>query len=368
MNNYVTYSSEELAQDAFFIQWVNATDLAAEHFWQDWLETYPFKRKDVEMARQLVLLVNQAASNNFSQAEIEELKSSIFAQIESFEKPTKSIKVIQRWYWAIAASVAFMVLGIFWYKSERSPQETYLAQIKKAKQTYRLNEISNQTTEQQLVNLPDGSSVLLKKGATISYPSSFTQDWREVYLTGEAFFEVAKDANKPFLVHANQVITKVLGTSFTIKTEEHSSKVRVNVKTGRVAVYLADTEEALRQPQSKKLEGLVLLPGEQVVVEKQVISAVQQAQVATNAPTMVTPIERISFEFNENNLKEVFSRIEQAYHLKVEYDEQLMGNCPVTASLTDEPLNQKLHLICKAVRASYILTEGKVVVTGRGCQ
>jgi hypothetical protein len=74
VNNYVSYTPEELAQDQYFIQWVNATDLAAENFWQNWLETYPFKRKDIEIARQIVLLTNQMADSDFSDDEMVELK------------------------------------------------------------------------------------------------------------------------------------------------------------------------------------------------------------------------------------------------------------------------------------------------------
>jgi ferric-dicitrate binding protein FerR (iron transport regulator) len=96
-----------------------------------------------------------------------------------------------------------------------------------------------------------------------------------VYLTGEAFFEVAKDANKPFFVHANQVITKVLGTSFTVRAVADAPTVTVNVKTGRVAVFLANSQEDAQQAQTKKLEGLVLSPGERVVVEENNIGAVQ---------------------------------------------------------------------------------------------
>jgi hypothetical protein len=88
VNNYVSYTPEELAQDQYFIQWVNATDLAAENFWQSWLETYPFKRKDIEIARQIVLLTNQMANSDFSNTEMAELKSSIFEQIAQYETPS----------------------------------------------------------------------------------------------------------------------------------------------------------------------------------------------------------------------------------------------------------------------------------------
>jgi transmembrane sensor len=369
VNAYVTYTPEELAQDTYFIQWVNATDLAAENFWQNWLETYPFKRRDVELARQIVLLVHQVGESDFTQNEIDEVKTSILEQINYYEKPLFWETFRQKWVW-VAAAVIAIGIGLSWNRIViPKADDTYLVQVQRAKDQYELVEVFNQHNEVQVVNLPDGSSVLLKKEAKISYPKAFTKEFREVYLVGEAFFEIAKDHNKPFFVHANQVITKVLGTSFTVKTFSDSPKVTVNVKTGRVAVFLADSEEGIKQKQNKKLEGFVLSPGEQVVVNEGSIGVIQaQSLPSSSGSSTIVPIERLSFEFNETSLKDVFSRIEQSYHLKVEYDDQLMGNCPVTASLTDEPLNQKLHLICKAVRANYILTEGKIVVTGQGCQ
>ncbi|PWK27672.1 FecR family protein [Arcicella aurantiaca] len=369
MNNYTTYSPEELAQDSYFIKWINHADLEAEHFWQNWLEIYPFKRKDVELARQMVLLANKISDSTFSQQEINELKNSILEEIEAYEKPVKK-GIYKFWMWSAAAAV-IIAIGIFWnQQSAITPEHTYAAQVERAKNQYELVEVFNQDHQQQVINLADGSSILLKKGSKISYPQTFTKDLREVFLTGEAFFEIAKDPSKPFIVHANQVITKVLGTSFSVKTYPNSPKVSVNVKTGRVAVYLADNEEQLRKTQNEKLEGLVLLPGERIVVEDKIISPIlpQMSVVAVPNNNVNVSIERISFEFNETNLSEVFNRIEQAYHLDVEYDAQHLGNCPVTASLTDEPLNQKLHLICKAVRANYQLKEGKIIITGEGCQ
>lgn len=370
VNNYVSYTPEELAQDQYFIQWVNATDLAAENFWQNWLETYPFKRKDIEIARQIVLLTNQMADSDFSDDEMIELKSAIFEQIAQYETPSIWGRFRQNWAWvAVAASLAIGI-GLWWQNTQLVSENTYLAQVNMAKKKYEIIESLNLNEEQKVVSLPDGSSIMLKKGARISYPESFDGDKREVYLTGEAFFEVAKDANKPFFVHANQVITKVLGTSFTIRAVADAPTVTVNVKTGRVAVFLANSQEDTQQAQTKKLEGLVLSPGERVVVEESNIGAVQAPKPfsETVSPNTSQSIEHILFEFNETHLRDVFARIEQVYHLKVEYNEHLMGNCPVTASLTDEPLNQKLHLICKAVRANYVLSEGKVVVSGAGCE
>jgi ferric-dicitrate binding protein FerR (iron transport regulator) len=91
-----------------------------------------------------------------------------------------------------------------------------LTQVNIAKKKYEIIESLNLNEEQKVVNLPDGSSIMLKKEHVFRILNHL-KAIKRVYLTGEAFFEVAKDANKPFFVHANQVITKVLGTSFTVR-------------------------------------------------------------------------------------------------------------------------------------------------------
>jgi transmembrane sensor len=82
------------------------------------------------------------------------------------------------------------------------------------------------------VTLPDGSQILLRKGATLSYPKTFSGAKREVSLTGEAFFEVQHDAAHPFLIQTVRATLEVLGTSFTINTGDKQDELVVS--TGKV--------------------------------------------------------------------------------------------------------------------------------------
>jgi hypothetical protein len=163
VNNYVSYTPEELAQDQYFIQWVNATDLAAENFWQNWLETYPFKRKDIEIARQIVLLTNQMADSDFSDDEMVELKSAIFEQIAQYETPSIWGRLRQNWAWAAVAATLAIGIGLWWQKAQLVSENTYLTQVNIAKKKYEIIESLNLNDEQKVVNLPDGSSIMLKK-------------------------------------------------------------------------------------------------------------------------------------------------------------------------------------------------------------
>ena len=85
------------------------------------------------------------------------------------------------------------------------------------------------------MTLHDGSTVILEPGGEVRYNEKFLNT-REVYLSGDAFFEVTKDASRPFLVYANEITTKVLGTSFRIKAKQGEKEIVVAVKTGKVSV------------------------------------------------------------------------------------------------------------------------------------
>jgi transmembrane sensor len=94
-----------------------------------------------------------------------------------------------------------------------------------------------------IVYLGDGTRVTLNSGSELRYPESFDGDKREVYLNGEAYFEVAHDAAKSFLVHSGKVVTSVLGTSFNVMAYAGMSKMSVTVLTGKVAVKNTSTEK-----------------------------------------------------------------------------------------------------------------------------
>ena len=98
-------------------------------------------------------------------------------------------------------------------------------------------EVENTSSKEQKITLEDGSLVILKPNSRMSYPKHFGQKTRNVLLTGEAFFNVKKDHNKPFIVHTGDLVTEVLGTSFTIKSDENANVIEVSVQTGRVSVY-----------------------------------------------------------------------------------------------------------------------------------
>lgn len=218
--------------------------------------------------------------------------------------------------------------------------------------------VENPNKEFKKINLSDGSQVTLHSGSSLKFPQKFKSGKRDVYLEGEAFFEVTKDPQRPFMVYANDVVTEVLGTTFTVKAFSTDSKVTVSVRTGKVSVYKKSEDSAVEKP-------VILMPNQQAVYDKS-IDRVSRSLVAE--PKMILPSENgFQMTFEEAPVTNIFKAIEKAYGVRIEFDENTLSECLLTTSLTDEPLFTRLDIICKAIGATYTAYDVHIVIESTGC-
>ena len=228
-----------------------------------------------------------------------------------------------------------------------------------------LVEQTNNSKNPQIITLSDGSSVLLQPNSKLSYPKIFTGNERKVYLSGEAFFEISKNKRKPFFVFANEIVTKVVGTSFRIYAFENQPNIEVVVRTGKVKVHSnAKTAKTL----SKEV---VLLPNEAIRFVRQtskfniITDITKDIALKQTAKT----IEQLSFDFTDTPVSHIFKTIEQAYEVKIDFPQEKLKNCHLTTSLIDQPLPEKLKIICKSIgnNTSYEMNGNKIIITSEGC-
>lgn len=208
-----------------------------------------------------------------------------------------------------------------------------------------------------VIFLSDGSKVRLKEGSKLIYPASFTGQTREVTLIGEAFFDIARDEQKPFLIHAGNITTKVLGTSFNIKAYEEEESSEVSVITGRVSVSVKGEEKMIT-------EELILAPN-----QKAIYSKAEKALVQKEADeTIQREIEKKArLVFNETSLEEIVGVLNVYYDVNIRLENKLMKNCLITAELTDEPVEVSLEIITKAIGAKYEIKEEEIILSGAAC-
>src|SRR5688572_24021475 len=116
------------------------------------------------------------------------------------------------------------------------------------------------------VSLADGSSVVLQSSSELALNSEFGRTTREVHLKGEAFFNVFRDESKPFVVYTDEVVTRVLGTSFNVRAYDDDGDITVAVKTGKVSVY---TNKHKTSRQVMHSPEVILSPNQQMVYHRQ---------------------------------------------------------------------------------------------------
>lgn len=206
----------------------------------------------------------------------------------------------------------------------------------------------------RFIRLPDGSRVILNAGSTLDYPETFSdEEAREVYLTGEAFFDIRHDANKPFIVHTERINTTVLGTAFNVKAYPGQDNITVTVSRGKVRV--SDEDKVLG----------IITPDQQIVVQKTSRKSLQHV-VKSDEATAWT--EKDIF-FDDASMRDAVDELAQRFNVRIALENERIGNCRFTATfIRGEDLYQILDVICAFNGAQYSTDgSGNIRISGSGC-
>lgn len=224
----------------------------------------------------------------------------------------------------------------------------------------------NRTAGIMTVRLEDGSRVRLSPNAELRYPARFATEKREVKLTGEAFFEIAEDHKHPFYVEAGQIVTKVLGTSFSIRAKPGDAEVEVTVSTGKVSVFEKEKGEASKS--NKNGNGVILPPNHRVTFSTRNKQFVTQLVEEPTSPLEVIAKIGGNFQYEDIPLAKILSDLEEAYSIEIELDQRAMGECPLTANLSRKTLYPQLEIICAAIQGTYEVKGTTILISGKGCE
>ena len=238
----------------------------------------------------------------------------------------------KKWIWAGGAA-AILVLGLWLVnissKNNISP--------KKATSPQQSEVMARRGTRSKII-LPDGTQVWLNADSKITYQSSFNNELREVELDGEAFFDVVKDAKRPFVVHTSGIDIRVLGTAFNVKSYQQESTIETTLLRGMIEVTTRDdskTPKVFLHPHEKlvfnKRDSELTLSGRDDLKPTSNITPVHDARM-TVSPVILKPdsaMVETSWVYNKlifegENFKEVALKMERWYNVKINFsDEQL---------------------------------------------
>lgn len=372
-------SIEDLIFNKSFREWILNADSISADFWEKWAHKNPHKKEILNHSKAIVyaLSVNHSKlSHEEVSSEINEILQKIDRNVnttpaESFSGAVKVIQfkpfLTQRRVWVGAAAILLLcfvsLYNVFNRDDSKMLSSAYYELPVGGNSTVSIEQVNNSDSVQH-VYLSDGSKVLLSRKSKLTFSENSSSNKREVYLTGEAFFQVIKNPAKPFFVYTKNMITKVLGTSFRIKAYDTDKKASVEVKTGKVSVYKKDNFIDVNI-ESNKLDGMIVMPNQKIVYD---FKSDQLNKTIVEKPALVEPAIQNSFVFDATPVKEVFKILEDAYGIRIMYDEDLLASCSLSATLGNEDFYEKIILICKAINASYEIIDGNIFITSNGCK
>ncbi len=218
--------------------------------------------------------------------------------------------------------------------------------------------VENITSTPMQITLEDSSIIWLSERSTIQYKKPFPKHKRNIYLQGEAFFEVAKDKNRPFTVYAKGFGTTALGTSFNIQAFTDSSDVKVALVTGKVSV------SPLRDGKPQTQQERILTPGKQLRYNLKN----KTIRVEDFDSTLTLAWREGKLVFDNESLAIVLSRLSKQYQVTIQFDERV-EKCVLNTSFDkNENLENILTILTFSNNLEFSQRNGKYIIVGKGCE
>jgi ferric-dicitrate binding protein FerR (iron transport regulator) len=314
------------------------------------------ERRDMQLDEQREVRLDERGGKRLDEQRDTQLDERQSVQLRSKRK------TIRRWAWTAAAAciVGAAITTTIWKTNKTERQPAPLAAL--ANQS--TQRIENTSSVNIPLQLEDGSRVELHPGAVLIYPIHFAADKRELTLEGDAFFDVARNPDKPFLIYHSRLITRVLGTSFIIKGSKKRQEVQVI--TGKVEVY--------ENGKGRDADGVIVTPNEKVVYSEEkpffnLALVDNPVLLEGRKPVIVTASDTTAaFDFERKDMRAIIGQLRDAYGIEIEVESENINNCLFSGDISDLGLYEKLDILCKATGMSYELKGTRILLRGVGCK
>lgn len=338
--DYTRFTANDLIADEYFLRWVRFPDADSDAFWKSWIAAHPEKKEEVQLALQFIQALHiraqlptpkqteQSLLKNLSAIAVQEAAQS--AGIN--HQPVRWLR-IRHW---IAAALVIGIAVAGWLYFSKGPVTIQLVTGE--------NEIKT-------VVLPDGSILTLNANSSVTYATNLASAFtREVWLQGEAFFEVkhiepAQERPRRFVVHSGALNVEVLGTSFNVKNRKSVTNVTLN--TGKIRIDLKDAPDT----------PIFLQPGDFMQY-----SGAEKRLVRKKVKTELYSVwkdEKVVL--NKMPLKDVAQMIEDAYGYKIEITDPVIAKYNISGSIRLSDEAAALKVLSEALEID-IIRKGQVLI------
>ena len=197
--------------------------------------------------------------------------------------------------------------------------------------------------------LADGTRIWVNAGSTLRYPERFAPGKREVFLSGEAYFEVTKNAEKPFVVHTGYLDIEVLGTSFNVYAYEREEVIEMALVSGRIKIMT----------NSEPSRTVFLCPNEKALFHK----SSGNIQVRETDNRFETAWLRGDLVFHSTPLKEVIAKLERKYGVRIHLNAPSLANDMFTGNFDSEYIIEVMELLERHYGFTYEIQDKDIYIT-----
>lgn len=269
---------------------------------------------------------------------------------------------IRNWTLAIGVAASLILAFILFNPLTQGPSRL---------KSHAHNTISTKRGSKSKIILPDGTHVWLNADSRLIYDENFQGKLREVELSGEAFFDVAHDANRPFIIHTNTIDLKVLGTAFNVRSYDHEKNTETSLIRGSVEVTL------LTSPGKKKI---ILEPNDKLIVANHIILSGNGLSAKPNTPVMTLgkvnfkPKDSIASEmlwtknqlvFDNESLEDIAGKIERWYDVNVIITDEKLKKESYTGRFDNIPLLDVMEALKHSGGFRYTINKNELTISPR---
>jgi ferric-dicitrate binding protein FerR (iron transport regulator) len=358
-------SVEELVIDDSFINYCFQKNEADSLYWEQYVSDYPFERKKIEEAKQMVLGLHVMLKQEHAEKRVSSL--SLQQETKSFSK-IFSIKKIFRYAAAIAAAFILMlaakeIINV----SDKTDKPTRQIAANKILDS----EVSYKTAngEKKVITLSDDTKIWLNAGSELRIDERYGKENRKVYLSGEALFEVIHDESLPFIVYTDKYEVKDLGTVFNVKAYPGDKESETSLIRGKVEIKIANGKHSI-----------FLSPNQKAVINGSNESEVKEKETAKSAASPDITLRPLSYNqkdsavvetaWTQNRLEivnedfyEMKEKLERWFNVKIIINDNEVGKYPFTATFDKEDIQQVLQALQYAYHFNYTIKSNEVNIS-----
>ncbi|MCX2573153.1 FecR family protein [Pedobacter sandarakinus] len=346
------FNAEDFLVDSTFQQYCAGTDQLCIGYWEKYISAHPEQAEVIKEAKRLFIIL----SGN---------KRQLNTQVEHFRDTFGESKVVKlnRFLWLKIAAVFIILVGAgLVYLKINNPKQPGTLETSTVFVT--------KSGERKKIELCDGTSVLLNAKSSITIGKGFNDEKREVVLVGEAFFDVAHDQSKPFMVHTADFNINVLGTAFNVKAYPDEITSEATLIRGSITMEAVNgSGGTITLKPSQKVTFYKNLPTQPTTkLSKPVVA---HPEVVINHYTLIKDTTIVETAWTQNHIEiydqdfdQVKAVLEKWYNVEIKFAHPEIEKYRFTATFSNETLEQALSALQKAENFKYEI-KGKTVIISK---